>query len=104
MKLKLALIALPAAFAFASVSTNAQDTMPMCEQAAGQAFLGTTATQESGVAIMQATGATTLPTLNGFAEGGGLPILHPTRRPSTQNQRLTVIRTTRTILPSCPTG
>jgi len=60
MKLKLALIALPAAFAFAGVSTNAQDTIPACEQAAGQAFLGTTATQESGAAIMQATGATTL--------------------------------------------
>jgi len=38
---------------------NAQETPAVCEQAAGQAFIGQTATAQSGAAILKATGART---------------------------------------------
>ncbi|MEM7690498.1 MAG: I78 family peptidase inhibitor [Pseudomonadota bacterium] len=57
----LAPIAILAAGAGLGVAANAQPTRPApppCKTEPGQAFVGGPATQESGVAIMKATGAT----------------------------------------------
>jgi len=53
-----ALIAAVALFAGVSGTATAQEAPAQCEAAPGQAFIGQTASAQSGLAIMQATGAT----------------------------------------------
>ncbi|MEO0589590.1 MAG: I78 family peptidase inhibitor [Pseudomonadota bacterium] len=58
MKLNVPLLLAPSIMALSASAVTAQDTPALCEAEPGQAYVGGPATQETGAAIMAATGAT----------------------------------------------